>query len=112
MAILIGIGSDSMPDGCPLKNDPVEIAHKMAEKGITLYCAGCEPSLNPYRQVFTAVCLVTGGKYVSLDDAKKLTNVIIGGTREEISIEKAKAKIHNDIMREETEKEKESMKKN
>ncbi|CAF0970957.1 unnamed protein product [Brachionus calyciflorus] len=95
---------DSMPNGCPLKNDPVEIAHKMAQKGITLYCAGCEPSLNPYRQFFISLCLITGGQYVTLNNAKYLTNVIIDGTREEISMEKMMAQIHNDIMREAAEK--------
>ena len=62
--------------GCPLGNDPVEIAHKMAEKGITLYCAGCEPSLTPYRQFFIALCLITGGQYVPLNQANNLTSVI------------------------------------
>ncbi len=47
----------------------------MAEKGITLYCAGCEPSLTPYRQFFIALCLITGGQYVPLSQANNLTNV-------------------------------------
>ncbi|CAF1007485.1 unnamed protein product [Brachionus calyciflorus] len=95
---------DSMPDGCHLKNDPVEIAHKMAQKGITLYCAGCEPPISPYRQFFISLCLITGGQYVTLNDAKYLTNVIVDGTKEEIFMEKMMAQIHNDIMKKTAEK--------
>ena len=73
----LGISYDSMPDGCPLKTD----------------CAGCEPSLNPYRQFFISLCLMTGGKHVSLNDVNNLTNVIIGGTREKILMEKAIANL-------------------
>ena len=36
---------DSFPDGCPLGHDPLAIARKMAEKSITLYTAGVEPSI-------------------------------------------------------------------
>ncbi|RNA25399.1 Alpha- kinase vwkA [Brachionus plicatilis] len=100
----LGCVGDSMPNGCPIKNDPVEIAHKMAQKGITLYCAGCEPALNAYRQFFLALCLITGGQYVSLEDAANLSNLIVGGTREEISMEKMMAEVHNDLMREAAEK--------
>lgn len=76
----------------------------MAEKGITLYCAGCEPALNSYKQFFIALCLVTGGQYVSLDNADNLTNVIVGGTREEISMEKLMAQVHNEVMKEAADK--------
>ena len=95
---------DSFPNGCPLHNDPVDIAHKMAEKGITLYCAGCEPALLPYRQFFIALTLITGGKYVPLNDASELARVIIGGTKEEISMEKNMAQVHNEVMKEAAEK--------
>ena len=76
----------------------------MAEKGITLYCAGCEPALLQYRQFFIALSLITGGKYVALDNADHLTNVIVGGTREEISMEKMMAQVHNEVMKEAAEK--------
>ncbi|RNA39424.1 hypothetical protein BpHYR1_051457, partial [Brachionus plicatilis] len=46
----------------------------------------------------------TGGQYVSLEDAANLSNVIVGGTREEISMEKMMAEVHNDLMREAAEK--------
>jgi hypothetical protein len=76
----------------------------MAEKGITLYCAGCEPALIKYRQFFIALTLITGGRYVPLDDANQLSNVIIGGTREEMSLEIMMAQVHNEVMKEAAEK--------
>jgi hypothetical protein len=76
----------------------------MAKKGITLYCAGCEPSLTAYRQFFIALCLITGGQYVPLADAAELTNVIVGGAREDISMEKLMAQAHAEYMKEVAEK--------
>lgn len=49
----------------------------MAEKSITLYCIGCEPGLTPYRVFFAALALITGGKYVPLDQADNLSEVSI-----------------------------------
>jgi hypothetical protein len=93
-----------MPKGCPKHNDPVEIAHKMAERSIVLYCAGCEPSLKPFREFFSALTLITGGKYVPLDQADNLSNVIVGGTREEVSMEKLMAQVHAEVMKEAADK--------
>ncbi len=76
----------------------------MAEKGITLYCVGCEPALLQYRQFFIALSLITGGHYVPLNKADNLTNVIIGGTRCEVSMEKMMAQVHEEVMREAAEK--------
>ena len=100
----IGYRADGFPQGCPEKKDPVEIAHKMAQKGITLYTAGCEPALKCYRTFFMALSLITGGKYVVLNEAEKLANVIIGGAREDISMEKLMAQAHNEYMKEVAEK--------
>ena len=100
----LGTGGDGFPNGCPDHNDPVDIVHKMAEKGITLYCAGCEPSLKPYRQFFIALTLITGGQYVPLGDAENLAKVIIGGSREEISTEKLMAQVHQEVIKEAAEK--------
>ena len=76
----------------------------MAERGITLYCCGCEPGLTPYRQFFAALCLITGGKYVSLNSAENLTTMILDGTHQEISMEKMMAQVHNEVMKEAAEK--------
>ena len=101
-----GLGGcgDGFPNGCPLNVDPVESVHKMAEKGITLYCVGCEPALIQYRQFFVALSLITGGQYVPLNNAEQLTNVIIGGTRCEVSMEKMMTQVHEEVMREAAEK--------
>ncbi len=91
---------DSFPDGCPLNNDPVCLAHKMAEKGIALYCAGCEPRSTPYREFYAALCLTTGGKYIPLADAEQLVELLIGGAREELAMEALMQKLNDDILKE------------
>lgn len=84
--------------------DPVEVAQRMAQKGITLYCAGCEPLISNFTQFYVALTLITGGAYVSLGSADQLANVIIGGAREEMSMEKLMADVHNEYMKEVAEK--------
>lgn len=98
------MAGDSFRNGCPKRVDPVATVHEMAKKGITLYTAGCEPSLTPYRNFFIALSLITGGQYVPLNDAAKLTDVIVGGAREDISMEKLMAQVHNEYMKEVAEK--------
>lgn len=93
-------GGDSFPNGCPLRNDPVEIAYNMATSGITLYCAGCEPSIQAYQPFYAALCLITGGRYVPLAKADNLVDLIIGGAREEVQMEKMMAQINEDLMKE------------
>ena len=104
MLLKKGYDKDKFPQGCPLNVDPVEMAHRMAEKGITLYCAGCEPGLMPSRKFFMALCLITGGQYVPLRNANNLTKLIIGNTREELSMEKMMAQVHDEVMKEAVEK--------
>jgi hypothetical protein len=72
----------------------------MAAKGITLYCAGCEPSLKLYRPFFMAICLATGGRYVPLNSADKLVASIIDGAREEMCMEKMMARVSDELMNE------------
>ena len=66
---------DGLPNGCPLHNDPIEIAYKLAQNKITLYCIGCEPALTPYKDFFLILSLITGGKYLSLNNCNSLSNV-------------------------------------
>lgn len=65
----------------------MDIAHKLAEKAVTLYVAGCEPAIIPYKDFFAALAYATGGQYVPLKAASALTPVIIGGAREELSLQ-------------------------
>ena len=71
----INCSGDGFPNGCPLNNDPIEIAHKLAQNGITLYCVGCEPALTIYRDFFVVLSSITGGRYLLLQNANNLSNV-------------------------------------
>ncbi|KAL4238998.1 hypothetical protein ACF0H5_003702 [Mactra antiquata] len=83
----LGVSGDGFPNGCPADIDPMDVTHKMAEKGITLYMVGCEPSITPYKDFFMALAFITGGQYVPLGKAQLLTQVIVGGAQEEMSLE-------------------------
>lgn len=87
-----------------MHKDPVEIVHKMAHRGITLYMAGCEPTVMTYRPFYAALCLITGGCYVPLNGADRLTEMIVDGTREDMSMERLMAKVHEEYMKEVAEK--------
>ena len=39
---------DGFPDGDPTGVDPIKIVREMAEKQITLYCVGVEPSIGKF----------------------------------------------------------------
>ncbi|ESO96775.1 hypothetical protein LOTGIDRAFT_239746 [Lottia gigantea] len=69
----------------------------MAQKGITLYTVGCEPSITPYKEFFTAIAYITGGQYVPLTGAKSLTQIIIGGAQEEMSLEKWMEDVNKEV---------------
>jgi hypothetical protein len=77
-----------MPNGCACGIDPIEVVRQLGEKGVTLYCVGCEPAINTYKEFFVALSYKTGGQYVPLRNAQLLSKVIIGGAQEEISLEK------------------------
>ena len=61
--------------GCPDGHDPMVLAEKLAEKGVSIYVVGCEPSVTPYRDFFMAVARMTGGLYIPLSDSTSLTDV-------------------------------------
>ena len=61
--------------GCPAGLDPMEVTNQLAQKGVIIYLVGCEPSINPYKEFFTALAHVTGGQYVPLRQAKLLAKV-------------------------------------
>lgn len=88
---------DTFPNGCPAGLDPMAIVRNMAEKGITLYCVGCEPAIIPYKEFFTAIAFLTGGQYVPLRSANALTQIIIGGAQEEMSLEKWMAEVDREV---------------
>lgn len=79
---------DGFPSGCPEGFDPLVSCRKMAEKGITLYFVGCEPSVLPYKDFYTGLAFITGGQYVPLQNPDALSKVVINGALEEVSLEK------------------------
>ena len=98
-----GIGGtvyDRFPNGSPSGIDPMEAVQEMAENGITLYSVGCEPAIMPYREFFRAIAYVTGGQYVPLTAANLLTQVIIGGAQEEMSLERFMLEVHEEVKKE------------
>lgn len=91
---------DNFPEGCPAGLDPMVTVRELAQKGVTLYSVGCEPAINQYRDFFMALVYITGGQYVPLAGSKMLTQVIIGGAQEEISLEKWMAEVDEEIKKE------------
>ena len=51
-------------------------ANENVNNGITLYCIGCEPAIQPYRDFYILLSLITGGRYLPLNNADLLSNVI------------------------------------
>ncbi|CAF1424956.1 unnamed protein product [Adineta ricciae] len=91
---------DGFPSGCPADHDSLNIARNMVERSITLYTVGVEPPIVPYREFFMAIAHITGGQYVPMADANKLAQMIIGGVREEISLDRVMNSSKRDIARE------------
>ncbi|XP_064600689.1 uncharacterized protein LOC135466866 [Liolophura sinensis] len=91
---------DSFPNGCPASIDPMVVTRQLAEKGVTIYMVGCEPSISPYKDFFTAVAYLTGGQYVPLRGAHLLTQVIIGGAQEELSLDQWIADVEAEVVQE------------
>lgn len=83
----VNASGDGFPNGCPAGIDPMDVTNRMAEKGITLYMVGCEPSITPFKDFFMGIAFITGGQYVPLTKAQLLTQVIVGGAQEEMSLE-------------------------
>ena len=87
----IGVDGDGFPNGNPNGHDPVKMAQEMAERGIILYVVACEPSLSGYRgahDLMAGLAEITEGRYLPLTGAHLLPNVIIGGAKEEVSLQK------------------------
>lgn len=99
----IGENGDGFPNGDPDGKDPIEIAHGMLEKGITLYVASCEPSVsNSYTYAtdfFLGIAKITEGKCLPLTSAALLAQVIVGGAAEEASLEALVAQAEKEAKR-------------
>ncbi|XP_006816760.1 uncharacterized protein LOC102807614 [Saccoglossus kowalevskii] len=91
---------DGFPKGCPAGHDPMKIARQMAEQNITLYSVVCGSYAEGFKDFFMAIAHVTGGQYVSLKDAKLLSKVIIGGAREEMSLQQLLEEVNHEVINE------------
>merc|ERR1712029_98734 len=93
---------DGFPNGDPEGRDPLEIARKMAARGITCYSVGCEPALGGYRFARDFMCTlaeVTGGQAIALSSAALLADVIVNGSAEEISMTKLQREVEQEVER-------------
>lgn len=92
-----GNPSDGFPRGCPCGVDPLEVAHKMARKGVVVYAIGAEPTLSTEyvlaRDLMRAVAAVTSGQFMPLASAALLAKVIVGGALEELELTALMAQI-------------------
>jgi len=86
--------------GDPSGHDPIECVALLAERSVTLYTIGCEPAATPYRDFFMALAFKTGGQYIPLGNCDNLSAIIVGSAKEEISLERLIAQVHEEVMRE------------
>lgn len=96
----LGFCDDTFPDGCPCGVDPVVTVHAMRDKGIVLYTIGCEPLIGQTagtREFFKGLADITGGRYLSLHDAKLLPAIIVGGAEEEAALQRLNAAVEEEI---------------
>jgi hypothetical protein len=72
----------------------------MRDKGIVLYAIGCEPLIGDVpgtREFFKGLSDITGGRYLSLHDAKLLPAIIVGGAEEEAALQRLNAAVEEEI---------------
>jgi len=85
---------DGFPDGCPCGIDPLEVARDMVDKGIVIYSVGVEPALGTFknaRAFYRALSDITHGRFLGLGNAHLLSDVIVGGLMEEMSLSSIEA---------------------
>ena len=56
--------------------------------------------MTPYRDFFMALAFKTGGQYIPLANSAGLASIIVGSAKEEISLERLIAQVHEEVMRE------------
>lgn len=90
---------NSFPNGSPTGHDPMKIVRDIAQMGITLYVIGCEPAISPYKDFFMALDYLTGGQYAPLSRPELLVDIITGGAREELSLQKFEKLVNEEIQK-------------
>ncbi|KAH6874240.1 hypothetical protein BKA70DRAFT_1129210, partial [Coprinopsis sp. MPI-PUGE-AT-0042] len=98
----LGERRDGFPNGSPDQNDPLGIARRMAEHGISLYVIACEPTLShTYKHAvdfYRALTRITSGRMVPLLNASQLGNYIIGSALETLETEELLAQFQDTIL--------------
>jgi len=79
--------------------DPIKEATRLAKQGVTLYSVGCEPDIVPYRDFFMALAFIAGGQYIPLGQPQKLIDAIIGGAKEELSLQQFSSDVQAEIQK-------------
>lgn len=92
-----GPPTDGYPQCCPCGADPLEVAHKMARRGIVVYTIGAEPTLSTEyvlaRDLLRAVAAITSGQFMPLASAALLAKVIVGSALEVLELTSLMAQI-------------------
>lgn len=99
MAVLItdapphGIGEygDGFSRGDPSGHDPLHLARKMAQNGISLFVVACEPAFSGYsysNDFFRAIASITSATMLPLTTANLLPHVIVGSAFEQMDMER------------------------
>ncbi|XP_052774146.1 uncharacterized protein LOC128212840 [Mya arenaria] len=90
---------NSYPQGSPNGHDPIDMAHKLLRKGVKLYTVGCEPAISPYKDFFMALAYIASGQYIPLNRPEVLIDAIIGGAKEELSLQQFSADVQREIQK-------------
>ncbi|KAJ3034957.1 hypothetical protein HDV00_004498 [Rhizophlyctis rosea] len=87
----LGNPGDGFPNGDPDGRDPLKIVAEMRAHGICIFSVACEPSLSSYFagvDFFDFLATATGGSLMPLTSASLLPDVIVGGAKEQMEMEK------------------------
>ncbi|EIN12641.1 hypothetical protein PUNSTDRAFT_97443 [Punctularia strigosozonata HHB-11173 SS5] len=87
----IGEYGDGFENGSPDGNDPLQLARRMANLGITLFFVACEPALSGYSYAtdfFQAIVNITSGLMLPLTTADLLAHAIVGSVLENLDMER------------------------
>eukprot|EP01084_Bolivina_argentea_P003116 5818_1 len=82
---------DGFPQGDPNGLDPIKVARHLAENGIVLFVVACEPGLSTFERahdLMAGLAKITEGSFLPLTSAKLLPDIIVGGAKQEISLQK------------------------
>lgn len=77
----LGDAHDNYPNGDPNGHDPLQLADELSQKGVTIHCLGCEPSISKYpngKSMMNGIADRTNGVSVALNNANDLSSIISG----------------------------------